>query len=316
MTSASLTNDSPLAKTLDHEALNCFSVFSTQTGQTITPTQEDLNTPERVCAWLEDGGIIVFPKSPFRFSEDDLAFLRNQKQDSLATRKNVSYRPLSKSLRGVDKHASPTDLQRLTTCFEQYTTQTDTLFNTLLRPYQGHWRYDYASFRPIEEQGRKLRLRAQNDRLHVDSFTTRFMRGDRILRVFINLNPSVDRVWRTSHPFPQLVEKFKTDMWPYRSEEPFLNQCLSKIGLSPRPQYDRWMLDFHNFLKENNDFQAHAPAHEWRLPPGSAWMVYTDSNSHAVMSGQYAIEQTYIISKDAMVRPELTPINVLIATYK
>ena len=40
-------------------------------------------------------------------------------------------------------------------------------------------------------------------------------------------------------------------------------------------------------------------------------MVYTDMVSHAVLSGQYALEQTFLVSKDAMVTPERAPISVL-----
>jgi hypothetical protein len=40
-------------------------------------------------------------------------------------------------------------------------------------------------------------------------------------------------------------------------------------------------------------------------------MVYTDFVSHAVLEGQYALEQTFIVSRDAMVRPELSPVTIL-----
>jgi hypothetical protein len=33
--------------------------------------------------------------------------------------------------------------------------------------------------------------------------------------------------------------------------------------------------------------------------------------SHAVLEGQYALEQTFIISRAAMVRPELAPVAIL-----
>jgi hypothetical protein len=39
--------------------------------------------------------------------------------------------------------------------------------------------------------------------------------------------------------------------------------------------------------------------------------VFTDFVSHAVLQGQYALEQTFIISRDAMVRPELSPLRIL-----
>lgn len=77
-----------------------------------------------------------------------------------------------------------------------------------LSPYAKHWKIDFASFRPIEEKGRKMRLRARNDLLHVDSFPTRPIFGDRILRTFININPTENRVWRTSDTFEKLVEQF------------------------------------------------------------------------------------------------------------
>jgi hypothetical protein len=33
--------------------------------------------------------------------------------------------------------------------------------------------------------------------------------------------------------------------------------------------------------------------------------------SHAVLQGQYALEQTFLISRHAMVRPELSPLAIL-----
>jgi hypothetical protein len=71
------------------------------------------------------------------------------------------------------------------------------------------------------------------------------------------------------------------------------------------------MLRFHNFLKENEDFQESCTRQRWEFPPGSAWMVYTDMVSHAVLSGRFALEQTFIVSRSAMVRPESAPISIL-----
>ena len=47
------------------------------------------------------------------------------------------------------------------------------------------------------------------------------------------------------------------------------------------------------------------------FPPMATWMCYTDSVPHAVLSGQYALEQTFIIPVKALVRPEKSPIRVL-----
>jgi 3-deoxy-D-manno-oct-2-ulosonic acid (Kdo) hydroxylase len=67
----------------------------------------------------------------------------------------------------------------------------------------------------------------------------------------------------------------------------------------------------HNAMKEDADFQQNCPKQRWEFPPHSTWMVYTDFVSHAVLEGQYALEQTFIVSREAMVRPELSPVTIL-----
>src|SRR5258705_1961513 len=77
----------------------------------------------------------------------------------------------------------------------------------LLAPYAGRMKLDFASFRPLEEQGRDLPLKKRNDLLHVDAFPTRPTRGGRILRVFTNINPVESRRWLTGEPFHQLAPR-------------------------------------------------------------------------------------------------------------
>ena len=72
------------------------------------------------------------------------------------------------------------------------------------------------------------------------------------------------------------------------------------------------MMRFHNFLKENASFQEKCTQSTLRnFPPGSSWMVYTDMVPHAVLSGQYALEQTLLVDHRAMVTPENSPLAVL-----
>jgi hypothetical protein len=40
-------------------------------------------------------------------------------------------------------------------------------------------------------------------------------------------------------------------------------------------------------------------------------MVYTDMVPHAVLSGQYALEQTFLVEHSALVTPESSPLSVL-----
>src|SRR5438270_9827165 len=82
------------------------------------------------------------------------------------------------------------------------------LLSRVLAPYASHWSLDFASFRPLEEQGRDLPLHKRNDLLHVDAFPSRPTRGGRILRVFTNLNPHEPRVWETVGPFDWLANNY------------------------------------------------------------------------------------------------------------
>ena len=83
-----------------------------------------------------------------------------------------------------------------------------------------------------------------------------------------------------------------------------------------RPPYDEFMMRFHNFLKENAAFQANCRKDYVQFPPGSSWMVYTETVPHAVLSGQYALEQTFLVDHRAMVSPESSPLAVLEAMTK
>ena len=68
---------------------------------------------------------------------------------------------------------------------------------------------------------------------------------------------------------------------------------------------------FHNFLKENDSYQDSARAEIVSFGPGTTWMVFTDMVTHAVLSGQYALEQTFLIERGAMVSPETAPVAIL-----
>jgi hypothetical protein len=40
-------------------------------------------------------------------------------------------------------------------------------------------------------------------------------------------------------------------------------------------------------------------------------MVFTDTVSHAVLRGQYALEQTFIVARESLALPERAPIAIL-----
>jgi hypothetical protein len=60
----------------------------------------------------------------------------------------------------------------------------------------------------------------------------------------------------------------------------------------------------HFFGKTDAYLQQHAERKKWVFPPGSAWLVFSDLVSHAVVSGRYAIDQTYLTPAWAFRRRE------------
>ena len=78
-----------------------------------------------------------------------------------------------------------------------------------------------------------------------------------------------------------------------------------------RPLYDQFMLKFHHAMKEDAGFQRTCRKDRWDFPAGSTWIVFTDSASHACLSGQYALEQTFIVGRAALVCPDKAPIAIL-----
>jgi hypothetical protein len=71
------------------------------------------------------------------------------------------------------------------------------------------------------------------------------------------------------------------------------------------------MLHFHDYLKANEDFQANCDKVRLEFPPRSTWMVYTDGVPHAALSGQFALEHTYIVPVSALVARSKAPISIL-----
>jgi len=276
-------------------------------------TQYDLKQAAWHCEQLERGKVLLFSHVPFDFPDDDRAFLLSQKQTGSRFHKNISYRPARDLLKGVDD-GSP-DRDRMNTIMRNFSRSVTGFVSQFLAPYASRMKLDFASFRPLEEQGRDLPLHKRNDLLHVDAFPTRPTHGARILRVFANINPSVGRVWNVGEPFHEFLPKL-SDVKRIGSSGGLgraLAHMASKIGLpvADRSPYDEYMLYLHDWLKENSDFQKNSPKQELIFPPGSSWMVYTDGVPHAAMSGQYALEQTFIIPREALVTPQVAPIQVL-----
>lgn len=64
-------------------------------------------------------------------------------------------------------------------------------------------------------------------------------------------------------------------------------------------------------MKENQEFQQSCSKAQLEFPPGSCWIVFTDMVSHAVLSGQFALEQTFLVPRGALLTPDEAPLYVL-----
>jgi len=88
---------------------------------------------------------------------------------------------------------------------------------------------------------------------------------------------------------------------------------LKAVGVrgADRSAYDQFMLRFHDYLKESTDYQQKWEKTQLEFPPFSTWMCFTDYVPHAALSGQYALEQTFIVPMKGMVVPQKSPVRVL-----
>lgn len=274
------------------------------------------------CADLEAGGVLYFPQTPLPIPPADLTLLLGQQQTGSKLHKNIAYKPNRDELSGVDaKTSSAAVVEQVHDIMRRYSGSVAEFLAHFLAPYQQRWVMDYASYRPLEEQGRDLPVRRRNDLLHTDAFPTRPTRGARILRFFHNIHPTRTRDWVIGEPFAKFVDQFTPGRLPLPHPDSAaaragkkLAQSTGLAGLVPqwkRTPYDEFMMRLHNAMKENAAYQRDCAKEEFRFAPGSSWMVYTETVPHAVLAGQYALEQTFLVDPAAMVTPDSPPVRVL-----
>jgi 3-deoxy-D-manno-oct-2-ulosonic acid (Kdo) hydroxylase len=267
---------------------------------------------------LERGEVVFFPSCPFSLPPGaEHQFLLAQELGR--GHKNISFAPGSGRVRGY-RDGTQAHIDRLRGLLAEFSrTVTHWLAQTLPR-YCSSWRPDQVSYRPAEEAGRVARLKARNDLLHVDAFPNRPTNGWRILRVFANINPTEPRVWITGAPFATLLERYGDAVglpagvsWTSRLRSATLS--IFRPDAEPRSTYDEFMLRMHDYLKASDEFQNHPERQQWSFPPGSAWLAMTDTCSHAVLRGRFALEHSYFIAPRSLALPDESPAALLEKRY-
>ena len=297
-----------------------------------TYDQERLNNlqSDEISDALERGSIVYFPQSPVPLpSQEDLAFIRQELPARLKL-KNISYHPEAGQVRGLDSD-DPDLSTRVSRILRSVSDDISAFLQNAAPRLTDNWTIGTSSFRPLQERGRNLDPHASNELVHIDAGAYGATHGDRILRFFINVNPSEDRVWASKGNFSELLQThgeraglaYASSGSRYLAKGPLdhlwsgLVKGLSRAGMPATrvldsSPFDREMRRFHNYMKDTPEFQQDQSNHqEFRFPPFSAWMVFTDTVSHACLSGQFAFIHTSIVRLESCRMPEIAPINLL-----
>lgn len=260
-------------------------------------------------AWiqaLEAGKVLYFPRLVFALDGDESRFLTPDIRDPKT--RNISL-DAQGHLKGAVGDAS--QQKALADMIGRFRSQAQTLIHTLLPRYADALRLAPTSYRPMQVESRAQSWRADDRRLHVDAFPSRPNYGERILRVFTNINPDgAPRVWRVGEPFEDVAKRFLPRVKPYSRWQAKALQALH-VTKSFRSEYDHLMLQLHDGMKSDLAYQKQAPQVDMPFPPGSVWVCFSDQTSHAVMSGQYMMEQTFHLPVARQYNPEASPLGIL-----
>lgn len=255
---------------------------------------------------LERGAVIVLPNLAFDVADAERDIFS---PSILSSSKNASYDPATGQVGGTSLTGAARD--QLRAVLSRFSDSAEGLVRWLLPEYTDHAVRRRASFRPAEIKGRQTSWRKDDTRLHLDAFPASPTHGDRILRVFANVNPEGrPRTWRVGEDSAQIVDRFAARLsmpWPG------VNWLLAaiKVTKSPRSAYDSLMLQLHDTMKADTDYQRASPQEQVELPAGATWLTFTDHVSHAAMAGQYQFEQTFLLPVSAMLDEGRSPLRIL-----
>ena len=255
---------------------------------------------------LEHGRILVVPRLHFALLENERRFLSEDCLD--AKSKNISFRPASGTLHGT--RCEGADREALLAMLRRYYEKSRGWISALCPAYGPHLIDGFTSFRPAEIAGRTSSWRKDDTRLHVDAFPSRPVQGRRILRVFTNVNSTSPREWRVGEDFEKMASALLPHIKPpFPGSAWLLRQA--RIVKGRRTPYDHYMLGLHDGMKADLAYQSRAKQADLSIPAGATWSCFTDSVSHAAISGQFAFEQTFYLPMEAMQKPALAPLKIL-----
>jgi hypothetical protein len=264
----------------------------------------DSATQQSAIRALEGGGVLLLPHLAFELAPEERHFLSPVWSDARA--KNISLE--GGAIKGARGEAK--DLAALARMVERFAACAGGLVATLFPRYAPYVKRARSSFRPQPAVGRTLSWRKDDSRLHIDAFPSRPNHGERILRVFSNVNPAADRVWRVGDEFAPMAQTFLPRIARQLPGSPEL-LALLHVTKGVRSEYDHLMLGLHDNAKADLEYQKNCPQQTVRFPSGSTWLCFTDQVMHAAVSGQHMLEQTIHLPIAALYDPESSPLAIL-----
>ncbi len=265
---------------------------------------------EKIALSLEQGAVIYLPELGFEMTTNEQKFYSPSWLNG--KRKNISLEGAEVRGAKVSGAGSVKDLAEMAIMITRYADQATQLIHTLFPNYVPHLNTARTSYRPnLVGAVAASSWKKDDSRLHVDAFPSRPNNGERILRVFTNVNPQgTARVWRVGEAFEQAARHFLPNI---KRPVPFSASLLNAVGITKRKrsEYDHMMLHLHDHMKADLAYQKNTQQQTVNFAPGSTWICFSDQVLHAAMSGQYMFEQTFHLPIAGQYHPELSPLHVL-----
>lgn len=256
---------------------------------------------------IETGHVIYFPHYTFAPNDTEKKLLSESVLHP--KHKNISYDYCQKKLGGLSTSLSPEFPQLMTAFVHRFAEYAKELVDTLMPHYTQHLRWGRTSYRPAEVKNRKTSARKDDTRIHIDAFPSTPVNGQRILRVFCNINPhNQPRTWELGEPLPDVLSKLAKSIPRYSPIRAKLLHWV-KATKTLRSPYDHFMLNLHDQMKLNDTYRQTLKKQRFDFPAQSTWLVFTDQVSHAALGGQHLLEQTFYLPVSAMKNPEHSPLK-------
>jgi hypothetical protein len=267
-------------------------------------------------AALEDARVVYLEDLSFELTGAERALFGLSLDDGI--QKNITLDPYLGKLSGIgsiDVDTRDAVIGLLT----RYRETTQDWLHDILGDYADNLVPQRATYRPNEIAGRGKIGKASGSKayrfddtlLHPDAFKRRPMRGNRIFRIFTNVNPQGKaRTWKVARNFEAFAARYVKDIRkPFTGE--FAIRTMIRQTHWSRTHYDHIMLNLHDKGKFDEEFQKNADQLVLDFPPGATWFCFTDQVLHAAIGGAYCLEQTFELNIANMAAPEKSPLRIL-----